>query len=85
MSTDDPIIPDRESILAANARRTRPFESLSKSELADEYRWCQADTLLRLAKADSMEELHRMAKAGLLDDLIHEHNRKMQANQGEKQ
>jgi hypothetical protein len=63
------IIPDREAI--DRIEREHP----DKPD-AEKYRLAQADTLLRLAKAESMDELNRMGEAGLLDDLIDAQNKK---------
>jgi hypothetical protein len=73
--TKPQIIPDREAV----RRIERKYPNKSDAE---KYRHMQADTLLRLAKASSMDELHRMAETGLLDDLIREHNRKMREQKG---
>jgi len=61
------IIPDHEAF--ENVERNHP----GKPD-AEKYRLAQADTLLRLAKAKDMDELNRMAEAGLLDALIEQHN-----------
>jgi hypothetical protein len=63
------IVPDREAIL--EIEREHPRESP-----AEKYRLAQAATLIRLTKAESPEELRRMAEVGLLKDLIADHNRK---------
>lgn len=68
------IIPDREAFLKVER------EHAGKSNV-EKYRLAQADTLLRLAKAKNMDELQRMAKAGLLDTLISEHNSKLLASE----
>lgn len=47
------------------------------SALAEKYRLAQADTLLRITKAESMEELERMLGDPSVRQLIQEHNRKM--------
>ncbi len=57
------IIPDRKAI--ERVEREHP-----NKPAAEKYRLAQADTLLRLSKAESMEELNRMAETGLLDDLL---------------
>ena len=63
------IIPDRQAI--ERVQRENPNEPD-----AERYRLAQADTLIRLAKAKNIDELNRMAEAGLLDDLIDDHNRR---------
>jgi hypothetical protein len=63
------VIPDDAAL--EKVEREHP----TKSD-GEKWRLAQADTLLRLAKAKDMDELHRMAKAGLLDSLIEEHNAK---------
>jgi hypothetical protein len=42
---------------------------------AEKHQLAQASALLRLTKAESLDELHHMAEAGLLETLIHEHNK----------
>jgi hypothetical protein len=44
---------------------------------AEKYRLAQADTLMRLTQAESIEELERMLADPSIDQLIREHNRKM--------
>jgi hypothetical protein len=61
------IIPDQQAF--ENVQRTHPTASD-----AEKYRLAQADTLLRIAKVDSLDELHKMAAAGLLDQLVEDHN-----------
>ena len=61
------VIPDREAL--EKVEREYPHKPD-----AEKYRLAQADTLLRLAKAKDMDELHKMAEAGLLDDLIARHH-----------
>lgn len=65
------IIPDHESMNRVELRH--PDKSY-----AMKYQLMQADTLVRLAKAGSADELNRMAEAGILKHLISEHNRRLQ-------
>ena len=44
---------------------------------AEKYRLAQADTLMRLVKADSIEELERMLPDASIQQLVQEHNQKM--------
>ncbi len=44
---------------------------------AEKYRLAQADTMMRLVKADSIEELERMLPDASIQQLIQEHNKKM--------
>jgi hypothetical protein len=64
------IVPDKASF--SNVERDYPDESD-----AEKWRLMQADTLLRLLKASSMEELESMADAEPIQQLIREHNEKM--------
>ena len=44
---------------------------------AEKYRLAQLDTLMRLVKADSLEELERMLPDASIQQLVQEHNQKM--------
>ena len=46
---------------------------------AEKYRLAQEDTLMRLTKAESIEELERMLADPSIDQLIREHNQKMRS------
>jgi CDP-glycerol glycerophosphotransferase (TagB/SpsB family) len=72
--TREPIIPDEQSYL--NVERDYADEAA-----ADKYRLMQADTLLRLTKASSIQELEEMVGSKAIRDLINEHNEKMKAAQ----
>jgi hypothetical protein len=61
------IIPDPESL--DTMTRRYPNEPA-----ADLYELAQTDTLLRLTKARDVDELLRMARAGLLEYVIAAHN-----------
>ena len=64
------VIPDDEAF--ENVRRDYPDRSA-----AEKYQLAQADTLLRLTKAEDMDELNRMAELGLVDQLVEMHNQRM--------
>jgi hypothetical protein len=64
------IVPDKASF--KNVKRDYP----NKSD-AEKWRLMEADTLLRLLKANSMEELESMADSEPIQQLIREHNEKM--------
>jgi hypothetical protein len=68
MEPMEPIIPDQQAL------RLVVRQDLSDAE---KYRLAQADTLMRLVKAESIEELERMVPDANIQQLIHEHNEKM--------
>jgi CDP-glycerol glycerophosphotransferase (TagB/SpsB family) len=68
--TGEQVIPDEQSYL--NVERDYADESD-----AEKYRLMQADTLLRVAKARTIEELEEMARSKLMQELINEHNEEM--------
>ncbi len=64
----EPIIPDQQAL------RLVVRQDLSDAE---KYRLAQADTLMRLIKADSSEEAERMLSDASIQQLVQEHNQKM--------
>jgi hypothetical protein len=64
----EPIIPDQQAL------RLVVRQDLSDAE---KYRLAQADTLMRLIKADSIEEAERMLSDASIQQLVQEHNQKM--------
>ena len=72
MVLKEQIVPDDESL--ENVERECPSASP-----AEKYRIAQADTLCRLMQAESIEELDRMLADPSIDQLIREHNQKMQS------
>ena len=48
---------------------------------AEKYRLAQADTLMRLIKADSIQEVERMLSDTSIQQLVQEHNQKMRGAQ----
>jgi hypothetical protein len=66
------IIPDQQAL------RLVVRQDLSDAE---KYRLAQADTLMRLIKADSIEEAERMLSDGSIQQLVQEHNQKMRGAQ----
>ena len=64
----EPIIPDEQAL------KLVVHQDLSDAE---KYRLAQADTLMRLVKADSIEELERMLPDASIQQLVREHNQKM--------
>jgi len=64
----EPIIPDQQAL------RLVVRQDLSDAE---KYRLAQADTLMRLIKADSIEEAERMLSDSSIQQLVQEHNQKM--------
>jgi hypothetical protein len=68
----EPIIPDQQAL------RLVVRQDLSDAE---KYRLAQADTLMRLIKADSIEEAERMLSDGSIQQLVQEHNQKMRGAQ----
>ena len=64
----EPIIPDEQAL------KLEVRQDLSDAE---KYRLAQADTLMRLVKADSIEELERMLPDASIQQLVQEHNQKM--------
>ena len=68
MEPMEPIIPDQQAL------RLVVRQDLSDAE---KYRLAQADTLMRLVKAESIEELERMVPDASIQQLIQEHNEKM--------
>jgi hypothetical protein len=68
----EPIIPDQQAL------RLVVRQDLSDAE---KYRLAQADTLMRLIKADSIEEAERMLSDASIQQLVQEHNRKMRGTQ----
>ena len=69
----EPIIPDEQAL------KLVVRQDLSDAE---KYRLAQADTLMRLVKADSIEELERMLPDASIQQLVQEHNQKMRAASG---
>jgi peptidyl-tRNA hydrolase len=64
------IIPDREAF--EQVEREYPNEPD-----AEKYRLAQATVLLRLLKAESLDDVHhKVAEAGLLENLISDHNQR---------
>ena len=70
MAKKKPIIPDETAI--RNVERDYPDASAAEKE-----RLVQADTLMRLFKANSLEELEEMAGSSGFDTVIEQHNAKM--------
>jgi hypothetical protein len=68
----EPIIPDQQAL------RLVVRQDLSDAE---KYRLAQADTLMRLIKADSIEEAERMLSDSSIQQLVQEHNQKMRGAQ----
>jgi hypothetical protein len=68
----EPIIPDQQAL------RLVVRQDLSDAE---KYRLAQADTLMRLIKADSLEEAERMLSDVSIQQLVQEHNQKMRGAQ----
>ena len=68
----EPIIPDQQAL------RLVVRQDLSDAE---KYRLAQADTLMRLIKADSLEEAERMLSDASIQQLVQEHNQKMRGAQ----
>ena len=68
----EPIIPDQQAL------RLVVRQDLSDAE---KYRLAQADTLMRLIKADSIEEAERMLSDASIQQLVQEHNQKMRGAQ----
>ena len=68
----EPIIPDQQAL------RLVVRQDLSDTE---KYRLAQADTLMRLIKADSLEEAERMLSDASIQQLVQEHNQKMRGAQ----
>jgi hypothetical protein len=68
MEPMEQIIPDQQAL------RLVVRQDLSDAE---KYRLAQADTLMRLVKAESIEELERMVPDASIQQLIQEHNEKM--------
>ena len=64
----EPIIPDQQAL------RLVVRQDLSDAE---KYRLAQADTLMRLIKADSIQEAERMLSDASIQQLVQEHNQKM--------
>ena len=64
----EPIIPDQQAL------RLVVRQDLSDAE---KYRLAQADTLMRLIKADSIEEAEGMLSDASIQQLVQEHNQKM--------
>jgi hypothetical protein len=64
----EPIIPDQQAL------RLVVRQDLSDAE---KNRLAQADTLMRLIKADSIEEAERMLSDASIQQLVQEHNQKM--------
>ena len=64
----EPIIPDQQAL------RLVVRQDLSDAE---KYSLAQADTLMRLIKADSIEEAERMLSDASIQHLVQEHNQKM--------
>jgi hypothetical protein len=64
----EPIIPDQQAL------RVVVRQDLSDVE---KYRLAQADTLMRLIKADSIEKVERMLSDSSIQQLVQEHNQKM--------
>ena len=64
----EPIIPDQQAL------RLVVRQDLSDAE---KYSLAQADTLMRLIKADSIEEAERMPSDASIQHLVQEHNQKM--------
>ncbi len=65
------IIPDQEAL--KNVRNNPAYKDKSDAE---KYRLAQADTMLRLMKAENLAELERMAESGISEEIIREHNKK---------
>jgi hypothetical protein len=61
------INPDREAFDRVNSQYPNATDA-EKCQLA------QADTLIRISKATTIDELKHMAETGLLDSLIDMHN-----------
>jgi hypothetical protein len=72
MVSKEQIVPDDESL--KNVERECPL-----APPAEKYRIAQADTLCRLMQVESIEELERMMADPSIDQLIREHNLKMQS------
>ena len=72
MVLKEQIVPDDESL--ENVERECPSASPG-----EKYRIAQADTLCRLTQVESIEELDRMLADPSIDQLIREHNQKMQS------
>jgi hypothetical protein len=68
----EPIIPDQQAL------RLVVRQDLSDAE---KYRLAQADTLMRLIKADSIQEAERMLSDASIQQLVQEHNQKMRGTQ----
>ncbi len=68
----EPIIPDQQALRLV-VRQDLPD--------AEKYRLAQADTLMRLIKADSIEEAERMLSDASIQQLVQEHNQKMRGTQ----
>jgi hypothetical protein len=68
----EPIIPDQQAL------RLVVRQDLSDAE---KYRLAQADTLMRLIKADSIQEAERMLSDASIQQLVQEHNQKMRGAQ----
>ena len=68
----EPIIPDQQAL------RLVVRQDLSDAE---KYRLAQADTLMRLIKADSIQEVERMLSDTSIQQLVQEHNQKMRGAQ----
>lgn len=70
MTEKEKIIPDEMAY--RNVERDYP-----KADEAEKYHLAQADTLVRLCKATSLEELNEMANTPGFDSVIEKHNAKI--------